>query len=475
MSFNSPTNQEIATPAISIKSLNQIIIIDAVWKPSFGQFIINMKYPRKKTEHNFYISVDTTIGMREDIAFKSYNILANNSDSVPFQSRPKYFKPRAEFIAKVMAARIRKAFCSIFNLTEDDFKTLARVSFKLSPKPNSSSNRHKIIEDIINLKYNNEKIYSYLLSDLCKYRVAVGKYIFMSLQDKIEKNEPITEDYYKKLITTIPKAVKKTFNGFIYDEEFIKEFKPNFTNRFQCFMAAALQRIYQTHYDPLDVIHRREDKPEVITFRRNVIEKFLSADTNCWETFKKYMHFDTSKHYTVKELFHLIQVVLDGDRLYAEHFDNKYKVALNKIEGSALHMLKNAIFNHHQERELQKKRLLSTPNKNMPKSSIPLPEWIETIRLKTHHEMIIAGIECHHCIGSYTSSNDIFVREDSVCAQIYRDTLEIGQCFDINDTHTEASKDLQKRLNESLKPIREKLFPKKSLTKKTRPDILQPR
>jgi hypothetical protein len=86
---------------------------------------------------------------------------------------------------------------------------------------------------------------------------------------------------------------------------------------------------------------------------------------------------------------------------------------------------------------------------------VKLPDWLEKSRLKTAHDMIKAGIECRHCIGSYTNSADIFIREKDICAQIDRRNLNIIQCFDLQDQITKRSEDMKKKINKALEPLKE--------------------
>jgi hypothetical protein len=149
----------------------------------------------------------------------------------------------------------------------------------------------------------------------------------------------------------------------------------------------------------------------------------------------------------------MFQTVMDGDRIYKQREDNEHKISFVPIEGSAMRMVRNAIYNHRQEQELSKAKRLSDKDYALKVPFVKLPEWIEQIRIKTAHQMISAGIECQHCIGSYVHSPDIFVREKDVCAQIDRDSMQVVQCYDKHDQITKASESLKQRLNKALKPV----------------------
>ena len=74
---------------------------------------------------------------------------------------------------------------------------------------------------------------------------------------------------------------------------------------------------------------------------------------------------------------------------------------------------------------------------------------------KTAHDLINAGVECQHCIGSYTQSPDFFIRDGNICAQIDRETLTVRQCYDVGDRITKKSIALESKINKALKPLLE--------------------
>ena len=86
----------------------------------------------------------------------------------------------------------------------------------------------------------------------------------------------------------------------------------------------------------------------------------------------------------------------------------------------------------------------------MPVDDDILPE-LEEIRIKTVGEMIKAGIECDHCIGSYYFVYDLmFFRKDNMCAAVRRNTLRVEQCYDYHNVVTDASKEFKAYLESYL-------------------------
>jgi hypothetical protein len=198
------------------------------------------------------------------------------------------------------------------------------------------------------------------------------------------------------------------------------------------------------------------------TDKSEILKKLATLDLDTWHEFKEYMHIKGP--YSLQELRHMLNTVFDGIMIYdnARNRTNireivkENNIRFVEVKGSPRKIVQRAIFNHRQAVEVEKIKLLKQKNEPMPLPPVKLPEWIENIRLKTKHDLIIAGMECRHCIGSYTHSKDVFVREGDVCAQIYRFNLSVGQCFDKNDQITKRSEDLRKRLEKALTPVAEK-------------------
>jgi len=282
------------------------------------------------------------------------------------------------------------------------------------------------------------KSFNILISDLLKYNNGFSKYILDEIRNQMSFEQ------YLECIKVAPILVKKNKYNLELSRDMYTWTGFNPQTRWQYFV--------------LRICHRYLDEEKNFGYEqaqssREFANKLLSSDIHIWHYYKKANHID--KPYSTKFIDQMFHRVLDGARLYSQYKDNNYGISFVPVEGSPMRMLRNATYNHRQEQEYTKKKRLSGPNHVLCNPPVKLPEWIENIRLKTAHDMIQAGIECQHCIGSYVDSHDMFVREKDICAQIYRNTLEVGQCYDVRDQITKASESLRKKLDKDLEPLRE--------------------
>jgi hypothetical protein len=278
---------------------------------------------------------------------------------------------------------------------------------------------------------------------MVRLKVGVCRYIL----DRVDNIKSFDE--YVTLMKNAPKFLRDCRYCLRFDEKEIAfiifhNLKPK--TRFQYYIIKALSLMDEIHYHML-IKH---------------LIKFENSDLNEWHKFKSYMHYKGP--YSVSKLGQLLQTIVDGFTIYYSNYNNPYGVDFDEVKGSPSKLLQRAIFNHRKEQLMRKMKLLDKPNRKMPKPPVALPDWIEALRLKSQHDLLIAGIECNHCIGSFTDSNDIFVRESDVCAQIDIHTLKIIQCVDKNDKITQNSMKLERRLDKSLEIIRREYIQKYYLT-----------
>ncbi len=345
----------------------------------------------------------------------------------------KLIHSRGAFISRIIVARARRLICEEYNITEDTFFKIVRICSKIWIGRKRYTTIDEYVMFFLRMKNEfSEQEFNILLSDFSKYSISVCKWLLLKLREKTN----VSFSDYMNLLKEIPPIVKKCKYGFcIIDkdqEEFLKIFNPNPQNRFQYFWLITLMMCEGWFWNNQDMI-----------------PKLLKMDIKSWHYFKEYKHLK-NQPYSIYELRHLLTTLTDGRRIYNEYKNNNYNVQFAKVDGSPLRMTKNAIFNHRQEQKIRKQELFSRPNTPMVTPPIKLPDWIEEIRIKDIHSLIKAGIECEHCIGSYTHSPDIFVRENDICCQIDRNTLRVIQCYDTQDRITQESRDLEKRITKAL-------------------------
>ena len=347
---------------------------------------------------------------------------------------------RGAFISRLIVARVKDLICEHYGITREFLSKIMMLCIRMFPRyalRKRFDDIHYPVTFILSMKKKlSEEEFNTITSDFSKYGVATAKWLLRRLMYKEEHEQQWDFDYYQSLLKQIPSIVKKCKYGFVIDEDddFIKKYNPKPHNRFQYYWLIAIL---------------------TMGFRNmgDIIPSLLKADIKCWHYFKDYMHLK-NKPYSVRELRHLLINIYDGVRIYETYKDNNEGIEVIKVEGSPLRMVRNSIFNHRQELKITKKRALIEPNRQMAMPPIELPVWIESIRMKDTHSLINAGIECHHCIGSYTNSNDIFLREKDICCQIDRDTLKVIQCYDVRDNITKESEYLQRRVTHSLNELK---------------------
>ena len=363
----------------------------------------------------------------------------------------RYAYPVALRIGRILTSKIFKKLHEINNISEEEVWELVKIGYRLFPGKGARyfHERNKLVADLLSIRKSmNAEHYEVIKSDLKKYRQLHARYIAEGL-DKA-KNMAM----YHELLSSIPKYVKKC--KYIlpltrFDEYFSRaQHYPK--NRFQWYMACVLDPyLFRT----ADYGHMRNGQFVGETANYH---KFARTDKTLWAYFKKFYPQYKGAHYSLKLLRHMMDTITDGFRMYHQLSGNEYGIHFAKVEGSPMRMLRNAIYNHHQEAKVNVEKIKAQPDRQRRPVPSDFPEWIKDIYMDTRHKMLIAGKECRHCIGSYADHHDYFVREGDVCAQIYSHDLTVGQCYDIKDTVTERSEDLRKRLEEALTEYKEKKY-----------------
>jgi hypothetical protein len=369
---------------------------------------------------------------------------------IPSSDRKKiksYTYFRAKRIGEIMGGRIFNRWLSIEKITFTELSEIKKIAYRLYQ--NRKFKVQYVEETLLICRRKMEPyVYNLLKNDLKKYNISMCKYLIASIREN--KMYTLTQPEYINLIKNVPNLVRKCKYGFdwrdIPPEDLRNTRIPE--NRWQWFVL----RFYLTYKNEVKtsiVFERNEQERPAHETVIKFIEKLPYSEIDVWWYFKQAYHIRDP--YSFKEIHHMCQVIRDGYRI---HNDNIGTGMFVRVEGSAMRMLRNAIYNHRQARELDKSRLLSEKDEPLPEPPIKFPGWLENLRIKTKHQLIIAGIECNQCIGSYTNSEDIFIRKDYICAQISRDSLEIKQCYDANDKITKASRKFAEEINTALIEIK---------------------
>lgn len=137
---------------------------------------------------------------------------------------------------------------------------------------------------------------------------------------------------------------------------------------------------------------------------------------------------------------HFANTIIDGYLFYEDCILNTMKIH-SKL--SVSDMLIRAIHNH---RSQVLHRYDAIEERELPNSEL-VPESLKEFHIKTNHELLNAGIECKHCIGSYVKSTEyVFYRKNNICALVTTDG-RVLQCYDIQNTITSKSQSFQNYVN----------------------------
>jgi hypothetical protein len=181
------------------------------------------------------------------------------------------------------------------------------------------------------------------------------------------------------------------------------------------------------------------------------------ANIKAWHMYKKWTHMEGP--YTVRNLMAMLNFIDDANRIHGE-------LGMPKIKGSLIKRVGDSITAHLHHREELMKSMLKGPDDPMVVSGLYkdalasgiVPVALEEQRIKTTHQMIMAGHECRYCMGTYVHHTDsVFFRKGMICAQVYTDDLRVNQCFDANDKVTPQSKKYKDWLYKQLGTIKKKL------------------
>jgi hypothetical protein len=352
-----------------------------------------------------------------------------------------YVYLRSRKIGDVLGGRIWKDWLALVGISNEEIREICKIAFRINPVSSRNSFYH--LDTLFKCKTTmSPDLWNILKSDMTKYNVSLCKWILSFIA--VGKYKISLADY-QLLIKESPKIVRKCRYGLDWstiERDLVYNAHPP-KDRWQYFVLRTTLLVQPYLYG----ITNSEER------LKEFYDKVPMSDIRMWHYYKK--AYRISQPYSFKRILHMFQVVFDGMRIYDQEKNNVCGVSFVPVYGSPMKMIRNAIYNHRQEQELRKKTRLSSSDFNLWGPPIKLPEWVENIRIKTSHQLITAGIECEHCIGSYSSSPDIFVREGTVCAQIDRNDLRVIRCYDSHDSITKKSRDLEKRLNKALSPLRE--------------------
>ena len=316
--------------------------------------------------------------------------------------------------------------------------------------------------DLLIYIYRTDKyLYDLIKSDLVKYPKRISNYVFSEFFGVIiHENPSITyRDLYLRVCSEIPEIVKRAkyfvqINSDMYKLKLDElGFIPDTRFRWFTYIASVdviniIGSSFNLETSPLDII------------KRIALKSMFNTGIDAWRSYFKIVGRSRigNAYYSIIKIKDSIQYISDGYRIYSRLNDNTYNIDFRPMRGSFVRMVKNSYYNHNQERVYNRLAPINSKDYLMPYPlKFKFPKWIEDIRLKSAHALIIAGKDCSHCLGGYTHSNDYFFREGDVCAQVDHNTLTVRQCFNYRDTRTPLSQGFRDRLDRDLVKLRKEV------------------
>jgi len=356
-------------------------------------------------------------------------------------------------VAQIIQSWAHQDFLNGSGITKETWRKVEAINYRINTGRKALGSQHLCTFHDIH-KYGDRGVFDMLVKDLSVYSRSMSRYI-------LERYHVNTD--YNFFLKSIPYYIRNCKYGFTFlnaEGDYLEKCHKIYGKpmaRFNWFVLNVILHVRKQYDSDMEYFNSVTDKKwaeeriEDTKFKLSFLEKLYHSDISVWRYFKKAQRFE--KKYSSTLIHSMLDTINDGQRIYQQSAGNLHGIKLKPIDGSAMNMIRNALFNHNQDRELSKLKKFDSPDFTLHPPLVKLPEWIEKIRIQTAHEMIRAGIECEHCIGNYTHSRDIFVREGNICAEIKGGTFSVAQCYDVRDTITKASKNLRARLERDLKPM----------------------
>lgn len=409
------------------------------------------------------------IGMRAFVK-EMYSYLADkypDEQMIPPKEYRRISTYRSIMLTRIMHCLAIKKVCEKLEVPRETFSEINRVAFRLYPIRKNSSNTIPVTKLFVIRQHDPEYFDTIMLNDFKKYRPAMCRYIISKLSDiylehdrskrytsyyvTAEKETSLVlRDEYMKAIESCPPVVK--FNKYnvnlspFYDEGL-----------------KSCQTLYE-HARPHDrmgwylfSVLGGNGLLNVSKSNGKYAEccKLIQAGNKLWYVFKK--RHPNTKNFGMRHAKMIFDTIVDGKNIYKNtknYFGDDYPVV--EVKGSAVRMLRAALYNHDIEQKINKDKILMKPCWDLPEPVVSLPQWVEDIRMKTNHELLIAGKECEHCIGSYEARvipGDLFLRQETICAYVSLPGKSVVQIYDHKNTITPASEKLRQKLTRWLKDV----------------------
>lgn len=141
---------------------------------------------------------------------------------------------------------------------------------------------------------------------------------------------------------------------------------------------------------------------------------------------------------------HILDFIMDGRAIFMRDVTGNARPLTKTM--SLVKAFEVAAWNHRVAPPVSAS-YFDEPETEMPSYGLEEKDKVEKYRIRTSTEMVQAGRECHHCLGSYRDRiGYLYFKKGKVCAQVEPKSWSVVQCFDTHDKTTVASKAFAKWL-----------------------------
>ena len=244
-----------------------------------------------------------------------------------------YVYLRSKKISNVIGGLIWKEWLDHIGISPKEMYEIGNIAYRILPVK-GQRNSDIVLDTLISCRMSmHPEDWTILKSDMSKYNTSLCKWILSTISAK--HNWSIPRNEYLETIKSAPDIVRKCRYGFMWDiqdrEMLSKLDIPK--NRWQWF---ALRNVLSLN----ESIYEREVGSPLLLF----LKKLPYTDISLWHYFKKAHHINSP--YSFRRIKHMVQTIYDGARIYNYDKENEHGVSFVPIEGSAMRMLRNSVYNH---------------------------------------------------------------------------------------------------------------------------------
>lgn len=376
----------------------------------------------------------------------------------PIKSYRKFIFGRSRQLTKFVINDIHEFALKQYHISKEEYKFLFNLSKKIAfPIKKIKKNKSYITWNCgVNYYINcystlKSKIpqYQYIFSDLNKFEKGFLKFIIIN--DLLHDINSIEQ--WNNIVKNTPKYIKTCKYGLTFKKEFLLNYNFIPTNRYEYYLLSALHKLengYISYQAKMTLLNCGKRAYDIWRKKSNIKGPY---GANKFSQFLNYIHDSV-------RIYNNCRLIPDCEMKEPKGQGQNFIDILENI-----HTLESKYA--HKISEYEAQRPLIT-------DGILAKSEIEEYRIKTVGNLIKAGRECHHCIGSYKDDDSSsFYRIGDICAQVRLQDYNIVQCWDKYNRVTEESKRVEEYLTKELNICYQKKL-KFNLTLQTREELPVP-